>query len=597
MQYNASWEQKAYYSTNTGATWTVIPVTPTMDAWGMGIVTGNAAIPFILLATTSASSTYSYALLSTSASFANSLTQSSYTVGGAGSGSYYSFWNIARKRQGFIGLSSSGSINSSVGPQLVPITTDNYWMIAPNTVDLTNSANWVQSATSTLGQMNDFCYFNGSFYAVGYGGIAVAPAGGTSTNPTGPTSAWGTVVNTGTSSVYAIDTNGEIMVAVGMDPTTQTMGAIWTSTNGITWTKVNRILDSTPSTPAGYTGAALNNGYFSNVFWDGARFVATGSYQAAVIAVSPDGINWEALYYPDFPENAGTNIASGLGLYVGAISAAGVYTSTEGGAAGVVLTAAAVASNARVVSPGIASTTSADIVTQTPTASVSVASGVSLSHYYELIFTATSTANQFTVQWALDGVIQAGTAFTFTPAPSTDTTSQAIFNLPRSGNWVVIDDIYLTDFAADPVGNTGQLGVVNVIAGEPTSDVQDQWTLSGSASSHAAQMATSLSNSEGSIYTYTVGGKDIYALGNSIPANYRIQAMQVEAYFSKYGTAGASGTVGVLSKTTEVDSAAVAAPTTANVFASMIQTVDPNTGVQWTAAGVQAAEITITKVT
>ena len=181
--------------------------------------------------------------------------------------------------------------------------------------------------------------------------------------------------------------------------------------------------------------------------------------------------------------------------------------------------------------------------------------------------------------------------------PSDTGQAQLLINLPRLGNWTVIDDIYLTDFAADQAGNTGQLGVVNIVPDMPASDSQSQFTNTGSASTHAAQVAGALSLSQGSVASYTVGGKDIYNTNPNIPANYRVQAVQVEGFFSKYGSSGAAATVGIVSNGVEADSGQVAAMTANPVFGSFIQALDPKTNQPWTIAGVTAAKIAITKVT
>jgi hypothetical protein len=612
MTYSAGWETVQYYTTNAGQSWAELPYPSNQLTWGSGVATGNAAVPYIFLAQTSnGTAGVQYAMFCTSSTFAASSisstsstgTANSLAVGSAGNSSaYYTAWSMARKKQNFVCLMGISGINSASGVQYVPVSYANYWKIAPNNVDLTQASNWVQSASSTLGEMNDICYFapTNSFYAVGYGGIASAPATGSSGSPQGPTAAWATLVNTGSAYVQSIDTNGSIMVAVGQDPVNTYNGAIWTSTNGTTWTKVNRFINAGTAVSGGYGGAPTTYGYFTGVFWDGARFVLTGSYQASIIATSPDGLNWTPVYYPDYPEQSVPAGCSCMGVYAGTITAAGVYTPSNAGSStycAAILEASIVSSNARTITPALVGAYTPSVSNQTPTASVSVASGQSLSHYYELIFTATGVVNQFSVQWALDGVIQGTTSFTVSIANTSDVTSQALFNLPRYGNWTVVDDLYMTDFAADPVGNTGQLGVINIVGGTASTDKQDQFTLNGSAASHAAEVAGALSNSEGSVYTYTVGGKDIYGTNLSIPANYRVQAVQVEAYFSKYGNAGSTGTVGIVSGTHEVDSAAANAATTTPVYASLIQNVDPNTSAQWTIAAAQAAGISITKTT
>jgi hypothetical protein len=223
---------------------------------------------------------------------------------------------------------------------------------------------------------------------------------------------------------------------------------------------------------------------------------------------------------------------------------------------------------------------------------------VSLSHYYELIATAQPGVNAFTYQIAVDGVIQGSISGINSNsgllAPATDTTgaTQLLINLPRMGNFTVIDDIYLTDFTDDPSGNKGQLGVVNILGGQPAADVQTQFSQAGSATSHAAQVSGAFSNANGSLYSYADQATDVFSLNLSIPAQFDVRAVQAEALFSKYGTIGSQGQVGVISGTT-----AVAALSTANVLATVLQTLDPSTGQRWTISAAQSAKIAIKKTT
>ena len=123
------------------------------------------------------------------------------------------------------------------------------WYIAPLTSDLHLQSSYVKSATSS-GLLMDICYFapTNAWYTVGYGGLySAADSGNSASNPIGPTAAWANPVALGTSSMWAIDTNGKIMVAVGQDAANTGMGAIYTSTDGVNWTRSNRLMTSTAS--------------------------------------------------------------------------------------------------------------------------------------------------------------------------------------------------------------------------------------------------------------------------------------------------------------------------------------------------------------
>jgi hypothetical protein len=223
------------------------------------------------------------------------------------------------------------------------------------------------------------------------------------------------------------------------------------------------------------------------------------------------------------------------------------------------------------------------------------------SHFYEFIFTSVpGSANQFTVQYAIDagiiGSLNGGAPIQL--AGSGDTGQAQLFvNLPRNGQFTVVDDAYVTNFSADAAGAQGQLGVINIINDPFLADSQDQFSTSNGAVSHAALMNTAFSNSEGYIYSTTQGQTDIYTTNPTIPANYRVQAVMVEGYFQKYSGAGANGAVGVKSGSTTATGSQGAGTGFQTGYSQLIQTTDPSSGAAWTAAGLQAMKVTVTKTT
>ena len=112
--------------------------------------------------------------------------------------------------------------------------------------------------------------------------------------------------------------------------------------------------------------------------------------------------------------------------------------------------------------------------------------------------------------------------------------------------------------------------------------------------SHAAQVAGALSNAANSVYTSTNGAKDVYNVSSPVPANWTVNAVQADAFFSKNGYVGGNGAVGIVSKTTEwiFPVAALGANPT---YASIITDTDPNTGAHWTLAALNSAGIAVTK--
>lgn len=575
-----------YYTNNMGVTWNTMAMpAPAVSTYGMrAIFTGNVNTPVVAMGVgsggvvnlmTFASMTATPAQIGT---LTTSVASSSLAFGNA---------KVVKGIAFFTSVSTGATTT-------LPQATASSWLACPVSADMTVPANWKQTGSVTGAQMIDITFFNNQWIAVGNGGIYYAPNPGTVNAPLPPTAAFATAISIGNNTCWSVATNGSICVAVGQDPVNTYIGAIWTSTDGVHWTKVNRLINT--------SGSVANGNCFTNVIWDGAQFVLVGGQNSNIIATSPDGLAWTPLYYPDYTESAGTATGSFLGIYTGTFNASGVYVGWTG---------AATQNNGFGIVPGTSNGTTRNVSgivingagtvsTQAPNTLVPVSP---LSHYYELIFTAVAgSTNLFTIQLAIDGVI-VGSIPTNTNsgllalASDTTGTTHMFINLPRTGNFVVIDDIYLTDFAADAAGNVGQMGVINIVPKIGNGDVQTQFTQNGTAPSHAAQVSGALSNSEGAVFSFTTGAKDIYSTQNNIPANYRVQAVQVEAFFSKYGSIGANATVGLISNGVEVDSSAVSAVTANPVYASFIQSVDPKTNAQWTIAGINAAQLAATKVT
>jgi hypothetical protein len=580
-----------YYSTNMGVTWTA-GGTPANSIKGFAS-TGNSATPYLAVMT---NNPFAVATLASISAVPTAVSGLSLGTGG----SYNA--GMVKVVAGY--ACAAGWENSATFSTLGAYSTA--WYMCATSANMTTSSNWSATPTITSKQMNDITFFNNTWITVGYGGVYTAPNPGTTSNILPPTAAWTNVVNIGTDLIFSVAASSTMCVAVGQDSAIAGVPAIYTSPDGVNWTKTNRF---------SFAGtAASNSNCFMNVIWTGTQFVLTGGLNSNVIATSPDGIAWTATYYPDYTEVAsGSTCGSSLGIYSGTLTAgsyAGGGQTGVGGFSpwstsssymvGVGFYAGALASSARTVQaalyPGGTTTCTPSAVTG---ASQSVSTASSNSHFYEIIATAVSgTTNGFTYQFAIDGAIIGGSSTVYYLALSTDTGQAQLFvNLPRTGNWTVIDDIYLTNFTNDGSGNVGQLGIISVMPWVTEGDVSDQWTRSGSQSSDAACVAGPYSNSEAYVYASAVGAKDTYQMSPSIPAGYQVKAMQAEAYFSKNGSTGATATVGLISSSVELDSSAANATTATAAFASVLASVDPNTNTAWTNAGAAAAELTINKVT
>lgn len=479
------------------------------------------------------------------------------------------------------------------------------WCLA--SADPTNAANWSKSPTLPF-EFVDVTYFNGYFIAVGYGGIYYLNAA----NPTTwmPAQGLWNMVPSLAFSVFAVNVNSNMIMAVGQDPVNTTIGAIYTSTDGVHWTKQNRMMVSSPNN--GNTSALA----FTTVIWDGARWIVTGGITNGMVITSSDGVAWEAQYVTESPESVfnslsflgvytgtcnpltnvfgpwnsastATNI-SGLGLNPGPQTAAGTRTVALCGNAG-----AAVYNNY------------ATATVQAPVIPLGQQAGSSNTHYYEFVYTAVAgTPNAFTVQLFIDGQSIGYTSPTWQIAPSTDTTglTQVFINMCRSGNFTMVDDVYLTNFTPDAAGNYGRLGPSSFFSLQGKTVVQGQFSNTIGADTNVQTVNTELSNAEGYLYALNKNTEDIYSTTNPMPSNYLPKAILLDAYLGSQGQGvQVAGAVGLVSGTATQQGTPVAGGGGQGYGwanrATLLTELDPNTGAPFTLAAVNALEISITKTT
>jgi hypothetical protein len=571
-----------YYSTNMGGTWATM--NQVNANWGTVIPTTNANAPFVGLAWVN---TVGYKLyFYTSVSGSQTLVASSPVIVVAPSNFIYA---IGKQSNGLIMLAGSKTAaggNFPVTGNVSQVTT----CLASNNPSLVG--NWIQLAASPQ-MLNDLIYFNGYVIGVGYGGLWY--------NSNTAASAWtlGTGFASGSTNVVsAIATNGSIAVAVGTDPTVAGSGAIWTSTNGTTWTKANRFI---------FNGAAAtSSAVLTSVTWDGTRFIATGGLNSNVVATSTDGISWYVISATDYAEAAtgltsmaflgvfsgtqspSTGIFTPWGTAAGNTSGAGFTCSTSSGGTRTV-TAAAVTANALVNGSSLSvSAVAAALGAQPP---------ATLSHYYELVFTAVAgTPNLFNVVALIDGVSVGTLVGQLQMAATTDTTgvSQAFLNLPRSGCFTQVDDIYLTNFSG--AYHNGRLGTQRIYPIVASSDVSDQLTTSNNGATNSNTVNAELSNAEGYVYSTATTAQDIYGTTNAVPSSgVSINAVQMEGFLATYnGSSPSTGQIGVQSNGKQslgVSLTTSGAPTRAVALVEL----DPNTNAPWTNSGLNAVDIVVAK--
>lgn len=571
-----------YYSSNLGATWTAFSLAGTQSSFYPAVfATPNATTPFVSCGWIASTGYRIYTYTSAAAAGVENTTTivSGTTIAGVA----INYLSSGVKNVGsYTVLMGRTNPNGQYYPGAGCATA---FAFALTSSALATASNWALTAYAQY--ISDVAYYNGAFYGAGQGGIYQYNIAGNT---------WTQVLNNGAFAAYSIASNGTLMVAVGQDPVNTTQGAIWTSTNGTTWTKQNRFI------MAGALVAANNS--FTNVIWDGARFIITGCLNNNLIATSTDGVAWNVVYTPDYPEQTGTGSLSFLGIYSGQQNpATGVFTPwgvAAGNVSGVGFIASAVAASARTVT---GTTVTAGVQANTPqVASVSAVAGAlgtvppsTLTHYYELVFAAVAgTPNLFNVSWALDNATM-GVLGQFQMASPTDTTGAALayLNLPRNGQWTVLDDMYVTNFSGTYHNN--RLGVQRIYPVLPNSDQTDQMSTTIGGATNSNTVNTALSNSEGYVYSTAATAQDIYGTTTTMPGSgVVVNAVAVEGFLTAQNSASGTGTVGLQSSGVQKLGSTIG--TNLNpTRASLIQETDPNTNVPWTIAGVNAVDIVVAK--
>jgi hypothetical protein len=571
-----------YFSSNLGATWTAFGLAGTQSSFYPAVfATPNASTPFISCGWIASTGYRIYTYASAGATPVENTTTivSTTTIAGVA----INYLSSGVKNVGNYTV-LMGRTNPS--GQYYPGTgCATAFAFALTSSALTTASNWTLTAYAQY--ISDVAYYNSAFYGVGYGGIYQYNIA---------SNTWTQVLSIGASAVYSIASNGTTLVAVGQDPVNTWEGAIWTSTNGTTWTKTNRFLLNAP--------VVANGNQIGNVIWDSSRFIITGALNNNFIATSLDGLAWNVVYATEYAEATGTACASFLGVFSGTQNPAnGIFTPwgvAAGNVSGVGVVAAAVATNLRTVTA--ATVTAGAFAATTQTSSVQAlgaAAGLTppstLSHYYEFIFTAIpNTVNLFNVSWAIDNTL-IGPVGQYQMAATTDTvgTAQLFFNLPRTGNFTQIDDIYLTNFTG-PYHNN-RLGVQRIYPLAPNSDVTDNFTTSIGGATNNKTVNSSLSNSEGYVSSSAATAQDIYGTTNSVPTTgVVVNAVQIEGFMTATSLSAGVGAVGLQSNGVQKLGTSIAT-SAAPARAQLVQETDPNTNVPWTIAGLNAMDIVVAK--
>jgi hypothetical protein len=542
----ASTSYTVYYTNNAGTSWSNYSLGTITSAVsdGVGISTGNSSFPHAVYSFAATGSLYVGTVGVSMASVATSSAASQNTVARP---------KITSGLITFIAANSSSGTIFSATASNASLNTAGAWTTATFTT-VTSPTDLAYNPTSNTWVISSSLGIH-SFPNAGAAGTPLAPSGALTLTP-----------RYSTVGIQNVFWNGTQLVGIGLQ------GHIITSPDGVVWTEQGQHL--IPVGTSGYDWRCSIN--------DGTRYVLFSDATNGIVATTPDLVtNYQAQYVMESARASASNNYGIFGLYSGtAPSSTGLWT----------VTANSFGYNASVPSGGSMTVTMSATVTNYATFTVSTAT--TLSHYYEMVFTPVAgTANTFSVNVYVDGTLVQSYASVPMAASTSDTTSLLIISLDRRGAFTAYDDMYFN--VQDGVGLSGQLGPINIIARRPTTDVQDQWVKTGSAASNALSVNQPALSSQSTNYVTSAnaGDKDIYTSNTTIPAGYVAKAVQLEAMVARTSSTVATVNIGLISGTTEVDSANVALGANTATYVAQVYQMDPNGNKAWTNAAVVAAEM------
>lgn len=553
-----------YFTSNGGTSWSTQTIATGSAAvvYGAGCATGNATYPHVVtIGNSNSGSAVTGVYVGTLGG-----TMTLVTPGGQYSGTTVF---VPRVINGYIYAHNGASGFFSAQASNASLNTTGAWTSWSSTMTGIVDLLYLQSANVFVGASTSLSPYIFTIPNTGGSGTPVPPTTGAKT------SVYTTV---GIAGLVASSTGSAV---VGFPASASTFTCV-TSTSAASgsWTNVTKILNGTSYA-------------FSQAFLDGTnQIVGMGNPGATstnqLLVSTSDGTNsWQVRYASGFTPGASGGF-SGLGLISTTAAPANNTQMTINTGCALV--------NCSAPSGGNSTVSLYTASSQNTAAATSVQSISNLTHYYEMRGVAVGgTTNSFTISWYIDGTLIGTVGNVAFGTGTSDTTSPLVITLPRSGCFQQVDDFYLT--LDDGTNLVGPLGPTNIVTRRPTADVQAQWTRSGTAASNALsvnQPALS-SQSTNNVNTYTDGAKDIYSSTDTVPSNYKIKAVQVEAFFTKTSTVAPVVNVGVKSGSVEVDSANVTINGTNTLVSAILQN-DPNTGTAWTQTGANNSQIVLNKV-
>lgn len=558
--YNTTTGNVVYYTNNNGASWSTSVQMGTYSSGsstviGIGFATGNSSFPHGIAFGTAVAMTNGNFGGVWIGNLATGMTQvANFTAAG-----YYV--------SGRPFIQNGIIIVNCQGPQQFSANAAN--------ASLNTTGAWTASTFAAIGNKGAIAYSptaNTYVIATSAGLYTFPNTGGTNT----PVVQSGTITTTqrfSLAAMYGVFWTGTQFVAHGAN------GYIATSPDGITWTNAPHILP-------------LAGAYsWTTSLYDGSKYVLFSDTTSGIIATTPDMVsNYAVPYVMEGTEgNATVNGNGHTGIYSGTAPSptTGLWTPTAN-FFGFALTA--LSSGNRTMN--IINTTSGTEATRTITSAQT-----NPIRYFEVVCRSAAGANAFTHEIWMDGVpLYQGASAIVMGSSASDTTSLLILCLDRFCTISGYDDMYFN--LIDGQGLSGVLGIVNIVAQRPTTDVQAQWTKTGSAASNSLSVNQPALSSSSANYlsSSNAGDKDIYSTSDTLPAGFTPRAVQNEAYFTKTSTTAPVVSVGSISGSTEADSPSLTISGTGASYVSQIQEKDPNGNIAWNAANVNALKFAINHV-
>lgn len=551
-----------YYSANLGGTWSTQTVGSTGGSPNNGtvIATGNASFPaMVRVGLNSASSPFGGVYVG--------------SLGGT-------FTKVASDATFGFAVTTPRMIGTFIMQpfSLSGNSTNGFYFATAANASLNTTGAWTTTTISgALGTISDVLFAPAAnlYVLATTSGIWTIPNGtGTAGVPNALAASVTATQRYSTAQISNVYLSGSTLVGVGIS------GHIIASTDALAWTEQGSRL----------IPVASGNDWRAAIY-DGTRYVLFTDQTNGLIATTPDLLtNYQTIYALE-----GAEVSTALSTSIwgtGLISATAAPSAVNG-------TFSTATGIGQYICIGPTSASQRTVQVRDGAAGAVQNAGTNIAatgyHFFELkCIKVAGTVNSFTTNLYIDGaLISSGTGTSW--APTSDTTSLLVWIFQRNGVFTAVDDLYVT--LDDGIANTAQgpLGQIGIVARRPTTNSAVQWVKNGTAATNALSVNQSAlsSLSSNNVSSANAGDKDTYTSTDTLPSGYTAKAVSVEGYFARTSGATPTVNVGVVSGSTEVDSAAANIPNATPTYVSTIVERDPNGNAAWTNAAVLASKIAL----